>query len=313
MVVDGGAVDWPALVVHGGAGPYTRLTTDPGLAGRLSGALDAALDAGWAVLEAGGSALDAAVAAVRFMEDDGAFNAGRGSVPTTGGSVEMDACVMDDTGRAGAVTCLSGHSAVAAARAVWAEPPGEAQPGGRTVLLAGAGAEAFAAGAGVSELVPIHRAARPGVADPAPLSPEGTVGAVAVTADGRFAGATSTGGRAGQPPGRVGDSPIPGAGVWAEPGCAVSATGAGEAFILAGFSRLVATGRSRGLTLDESIRRALAEVARYGGDGGGIALARDRTWVGAFDTRAMARGVRHRGGKRVTVGDPPGPRSGGRL
>jgi isoaspartyl peptidase/L-asparaginase-like protein (Ntn-hydrolase superfamily) len=235
------------------------------------------------------------------MEEDGRFNAGRGSVPTTDGSVEMDASVMDDTGRAGGVAGLEAHSAVAAAHAVWAVPRGGAPPGGRTILLAGPGAERFAAESRVPALTPLRIGRGIGATDPPPISSEGTVGAVAVTADGRFAAATSTGGRVGQPPGRVGDTPVPGAGVWAEPGCAVSATGAGEAFILAGFARLVATGHSSGQTLAESIGGALAEVRRYGGDGGGIALGRNRTWAGAFNTRAMARGVRHSGGRRVVV------------
>lgn len=293
-------MQWPAIVVHGGAGAYERLSDQPARADRLARALGAALDAGWAVLDARGSALDASVAAVRVMEQDGEFNAGRGSVPTTAGTVEMDASVMDDTGRAGAVACLEGHSAVEAAHAVWAAPDA-APPGGRTILLAGAGAERFAALAGAAALIPLRARPGGGVADPPPLSPDGTVGAVAVTADGRFAGATSTGGRAGQPPGRVGDTPIPGAGVWAGPSGAVSATGAGEAFILAGFARLVAAGHAGGHPLDESMGEALEEVARYGGEGGGIALGRERTWVGAFDTRAMARGVRHVGGRRVVV------------
>jgi isoaspartyl peptidase/L-asparaginase-like protein (Ntn-hydrolase superfamily) len=89
--------------------------------------------------------------------------------------------------------------------------------------------------------------------------------------------------------------------VWAAPGCAVSATGAGEAFVLAGFSRLVAEQRSDGLGLPDAMRAGLARVAGYGGHGGGIALADDGTWAGTYDTRAMARGVRHGGGRHVVV------------
>ena len=252
--------------------------------------------------------MDAVVAAVRVLENDGRFNAGRGAVPNTAGQVEMDGSVMDDTGRAGAVACLTGRSAVAAARAVWAADGGHS-PGERVLLIAGPGADAFAAASGAPMIVPLATAVPPGqtgsgAAEPTPIPPasaSGTVGAVAVTADGRFAAATSTGGRAGQPPGRVGDTPIPGAGVWAEPGCAVSATGAGEAFILAGFSRMVASGRSAGMGLPDALRAALAEVARYGGDGGGIALSADRSWGAAFDTTAMARGVRHAGGRHLVV------------
>lgn len=318
IYVDWGKLEWPAIVVHGGAGAYQRVRGDDRLSRRLAAAIDAALDAGWEVLAAAGDPVDAVVAAVRVLEEDGDFNAGRGAVPNTAGVVEMDGSVMDDSGRAGAVACLTGHSAVAAAQAVWAAEGGVA-PGDRVLLLAGRGADAFAEASGVARLEPLAGSPATGdaagptatgqstgsaatgrVADPAPLPPasaQGTVGAVAVTADGRFAAATSTGGRAGQPPGRVGDTPIPGAGVWAEPGCAVSATGAGEAFVLAGFSRTVADRRSGGESLTDALRSGLVTVARYGGDGGGIALSADRTWAAAWDTPAMARGVRHAAGR----------------
>lgn len=309
--IDAGPVEWPAIVVHGGAGTYQRVTADPALARRLGEALDVALDAGWEVLAGGGDPVDAVVAAVRVMEDDGGFNAGRGAVPTTSGTVEMDGSVMDGSGRAGAVACITGRSAVASARAVWAAEGG-GSPGERVLLLAGPAAGEFAAAAGVPALAPLALSGdgRPGAGtEPAPLppaSPSGTVGAVAVSAGGRFAAATSTGGRAGQPPGRVGDTPIPGAGVWAEEGCAVSATGAGEAFILAGFARCVAGRRTGPGGLADSMRAALAEVARYGGDGGGIALGADRTWAAAYDTVAMARALRHAGGRKRVVLGPDG-------
>lgn len=307
VTVDEGPVKWPAIVVHGGAGAYGRVAGDPSLVGRLELGIDASLDAAWGILAQGGDALAAVIAAVRVLEDHGQFNAGRGAVPNTAGQVEMDGSVMDDSGRAGAVACVTRHSAVAAAQAVWAAEGGHS-PGQRVLLLAGAGADAFAEASGVPAIE--HRATGAtggpgaGPADPTPLPPAsegGTVGAVAVTADGRFAAATSTGGRAGQPPGRVGDTPIPGAGVWAEPGCAVSATGAGEAFILAGFSRMVAAGRAEGGGLPAALQAALAQVARYGGGGGGIALSADRTWAAAFVTRAMARGVRHAGGRHRVI------------
>lgn len=303
--VDTGPVGWPAIVVHDGAGAYERAFGDRALILRLEEAVDAALDAGWAVLGSGGHPVDAAAAAVRVLEDHGDFNAGRGSVPNTAGEVEMDGSVMDGSGRAGAVACLTGHSAVAAARAVWAAEGG-VSPGERVLLMAGPGADAFAAAAGVPTLVPVagRTGSDGGPAAPRPLPPfsgEGTVGAVAVTVDGRFGAATSTGGRAGQPPGRVGDTPVPGAGVWADRGCAVSATGAGEAFILAGFSRLVSQRASAGDDLAGAMRTALLEVARYGGTGGGIALSGGGSWVAAYDTRAMARGLLHPGGRYRAV------------
>jgi beta-aspartyl-peptidase (threonine type) len=144
-----------------------------------------------------------------------------------------------------------------------------------------------------------------GPADPAAFgdapSDEGTVGAVAVSGDGRFAAASSTGGRPGQIPGRVGDTPIPGAGLWSQPGCAVSATGTGEAFVLAGFSRLVGSRLAAGEDPTETLRSGLATVHGYGGSGGGIVLGPGGTWAAGFSTAAMARGLRHRAGRQATV------------
>jgi beta-aspartyl-peptidase (threonine type) len=315
IFIDSGPVEWPAVLVHGGAGGYKRIANDPALADRLEAGIGRALDAAWEPLRAG-SALDAVVAAVRVLEEDGNFNAGRGSVPTSDGSFEMDGSVMSSDGHVGAVAGIREHSAVGAARAVAGRTtqgprhgrsaavarvrPGAGAEG--AILLVGTGADEFAARCEVPDLIPTA-SARHGVADPEPLSPDGTVGAVAVTADGRFAAATSTGGRAGQPPGRVGDTPIPGAGVWSQDGCAVSATGAGEAFILTGFSRSLAERNVAGRSLPESISLALEAVARFGGDGGGIALGADHTYVAGYDTRAMARGLRHGGGRRIVVLD----------
>jgi isoaspartyl peptidase/L-asparaginase-like protein (Ntn-hydrolase superfamily) len=261
--------------------------------------MEAATDFGWAHLTAGaGDPLAAVVAAVEFLENDGEFNAGRGSVPTTAGTVEMDAAVMDGNGWAGGVACISHHSPVRAAEAVL----GLRGP----VLIAGPSADTFATGAGVPRIAPL-RAGSLDVADHAwpeePAASDGTVGAVAVSGDGRFAAATSTGGRSGQIPGRVGDTPIPGAGLWASPGCAVSATGAGESFILAGFSRLVASRHFAGDPLAEALRAALDAVARYGGTGGGIALSGDHTWGAVFNTPAMARSMLHAGGRHTIVVD----------
>jgi isoaspartyl peptidase/L-asparaginase-like protein (Ntn-hydrolase superfamily) len=295
-------VNWPAIVVHGGAGAYARAVDGGGeadvLVADIGAALAAAVDAGWAALTRDAGPLTAVVAAVSYLEDHGGFNAGRGSVPTTAGSVEMDAAVMDDTVRAGAVACISWHSPIRAAEAVLHH--------GGPLLIVGPNADVFAGMAEVPTLNPAGTGAAP-VSDPAPptstQSELGTVGAVAVSADGRFAAGTSTGGRAGQLPGRVGDTPIPGAGLWAWPGCGVSATGTGEAFVLAGFSRLVAEQHASGEKLSAALRLALETVASYGGSGGGIALGADRTWAAAFTTRAMARAVRHAGGRRTTILD----------
>jgi beta-aspartyl-peptidase (threonine type) len=292
--LDHGPVTWPAILVHGGAGAYEGLGASHVA---LIGSIEAAVDVGWAML-AGGAAdpVAAVVAAVRFLEQDGGFNAGRGSVPATDGTIEMDAAVMDQTGRAGAVACVTRHSPVLAAKAVFSL--------GGPVLLAGPNADYFAASRGVPVIEPVHERRESGADPPplvGPLSTEGTVGAVAVSGDGSFAVATSTGGRPGQLPGRVGDTPIPGAGLWAEPGCALAATGAGEAFLLAGFSRLAVARHLAGEPLPDALTAGLEAVKQYGGQGGGIALGRDRTWAAAFNTRAMARGLCHGGGRRASV------------
>jgi beta-aspartyl-peptidase (threonine type) len=296
---DSGPVAWPAIVVHGGAGTYERLSAERAgsrqLEAELEAAIREALDTGWAAL-AGGDPVETVLAAVEFLENHGGFNAGRGAVPNTDGDLEMDAAVMDDAGRAGAVACLAVHSPIRSAQAVLRE----AGP----LLLAGPNADAFAARAGIPRLTPAGRLATR-AADPAafgdPPGEAGTVGAVAVTADGRFAAASSTGGRPGQLPGRVGDTPIPGAGLWAQPGCAVSATGTGESFVLAGFSRLVGSRLAAGEEPRRALGAGLDAVTGYGGVGGGIVLGPGRTWAAAFSTPAMARGVRHDGGRYATV------------
>lgn len=287
---------WPAIVVHGGAGTYGRLAADPGAARDLEAGLDAALDAGWDVL-GGGDPVLAVVAAVELLENHGSFNAGRGSVPNSNGDVEMDAAVMDDDGRAGAVACMAAHSPIRSAEAVMRVTG--------PVLLAGPNADAFAARAGLPRLGLVSQQLATRLTDPAAFEPrpgqEGTVGAVAVTSEGRFAAASSTGGRPGQLPGRVGDSPIPGAGLWAQGGCAVSATGTGEAFLLAGFSRLVGARLAAREDPLLALRAGLDAVHDYEGTGGAIVLGPDRTWAAAFSTTAMARGVRHRAGRQATV------------
>jgi isoaspartyl peptidase/L-asparaginase-like protein (Ntn-hydrolase superfamily) len=288
-----GSVVWPAIVVHGGAGTYSRIVHGgaraDNLAADLRTAIEASVDTGWDALTGGASPLAAVVAAVTYLENDGRFNAGLGSVPTTAGTVEMDAAVMDDTGRAGAVACIGWHAPIRAAEAVFGH--------GGPLLIVGPNADTFAARSDVPTLNPVGTEATLRIEESEP----GTVGAVAVSADGRFAAATSTGGRAGQLPGRVGDTPIPGAGLWAQRGCAVSAPGTGEAFILAGFCRLVASRHAAGDPLTDALHVGLDVVGSYGGNGGGIALGSDHTWAGAFTTRAMARGVRHAEGRHTAI------------
>jgi len=312
--LDVGHLEPPALVVHGGAGNYERLRRlGQGAYEMMGKALEASLDAGWVVLGAGGSALLAVVEAVASMEASGMFNAGRGSVPTTAGTVEMDAAVMDGEGcRAGAVCATTwpanpvraallvagprrAHLDDAPRPAADVEGPLRGGPGLATassfhpLLLAGPGADELSRAAGLEQ---ISLSAGEG---PPALSEEGTVGAVAVGADGHVAAATSTGGRRGQRPGRVGDSPIIGAGTWADDSiAAVSATGTGEAFILAGFAHRVDWVLRQGRGLDEAVVASLEAVAQYGGTGGAIALRASGDFAAAFDTAAMARGWRDR-------------------
>lgn len=289
------------IAVHGGAG---RGESDPvRLAARHAG-LAAALGAGRSVLAGGGTALDAVVAAVAVLEDDEEFNAGRGSALTTACRVEMDASVAwGATGRAGAVAAVEGvRHPVLAARAVLDD--------GRHVLLAGAGAGAFARQAGLAFEDPAWFVTGRRRTDA--KSSQGTVGAVALDAAGHLAAATSTGGRTGQLPGRVGDSPILGAGTWADDRtCALSATGAGEAFMRVAFAHEV-DARMRllpGTDLDAATAAALDLVRAAGGGGGGGCIALDASGALAmpFSTDSMHRGFARGPAGSLLVGSGPGP------
>jgi beta-aspartyl-peptidase (threonine type) len=280
----------PAVAIHGGAGTFERVRTEADEA-ELTEAMERALRAAWAVLDGGGPALTAVVDAVSVLEDSGKFNAGRGGARTISGELELDAAVMDGrTGRAGAVcaTC-SPRNPVRVARAV-------AEAGGQPdspVLLAGVGADLFAAGTGLPEMdasPPSGNVSKESGSGKSG-SPTGTVGAVAVDSAGHVAAATSTGGREGQQRGRVGDSPIIGAGTWADDEtAAVSATGEGEAFLIAGFAHLLDWALRSGSSLDDAVSRSMEEVARRGGKGGSLAMTSSGELLCAFGTRAMARG-----------------------
>jgi len=285
------------LAVHGGAGDgLAKLSRAHLDATRLG--LQAALREGAEYLRRGGTALDAVVAAVMILEDSPEFNAGRGSVLTNEGTVETDASVADgNRRRVGAVTvCRSVRHPVEAARAVM----------DRTdhVLLAGDAVAALAERCGLrreeeawfvtQDAVDQLRRAGAGAAAAAGE----TVGAVARDHDGHLAAATSTGGRVGKLPGRVGDSPVAGAGTWADDAtCAVSATGHGEAFLLAAFAHEVdALVRLAGLGIDEACQRALDAVSGHGGRGGCIAVDSAGTLTMPFNTAGMARGWTDRSG-----------------
>ncbi|MGO9344148.1 MAG: isoaspartyl peptidase/L-asparaginase family protein [Acidimicrobiales bacterium] len=287
----------PVIVIHGGAGAFERVNS-PTDEAELADELGRALQSGWAVLQRGGPALESVVEAVAALEDGGRFNAGAGGSPTIDGTLELDAAVMDGrTGAAGGVCAATWpRNPVRAARAV-AALGGPAQG---PVLLAGVGADRFAAEVGLAKM---QRPADPSAGRAGePASSAGTVGAVAVDASGHVAAATSTGGRAGQRLGRVGDSPIPGAGTWADDEtAAISATGDGEAFVVAGFAHLVDWALRDGWSLSDSVSRAMTEVARRGGEGGVIAVTAAGEVLFSFGTRAMARGLKDSTHARVAV------------
>jgi beta-aspartyl-peptidase (threonine type) len=294
-----------AIAIHGGAGAVPRATLSPEREQRYRAGLEAALEGGYAVLDSGGSSLDAVCAAVRILEDDPCFNAGRGAALTREGAAELDAAIMDGRQqRAGAVASVRHvKNPIDLARRVMEKS--------RHVLLVGAGAEEFALEEGIA-LVPNHyfrtaerqrqleseqRGER--VSDLVPPG-QGTVGAVARDRDGNLAAATSTGGLTNKRPGRVGDSPIIGAGTYAKNGvCAVSATGHGEYFIRAVAAHHVcAAVEHRGLTLELAVRELLHDVLRgLGGDGGLIAVDRDGHIITDFSTEGMYRGVRDSSGR----------------
>jgi L-asparaginase / beta-aspartyl-peptidase len=276
----------PLVAVHGGAAGAGRVTIGAGRARRGLDAVRESLRVAHAALEEGAAALDAAIAAVRVLEDAEDLNAGRGAALTEAGTVELDAAVCDGATRAaGAVTAVSRvRHPVDAARAVLDD--------GRHVLLAGPAADAFALAVGLEEVDPSwfvterqQRALGRSGGD------RGTVGAVVRDGRGHLAAATSTGGMSGQRPGRVGDSPILGAGTWADDAtAAISATGAGEAFLRAVFAHRVHMLMEAGAPLDAACEDALAEVQRFGGFGGCIAVAPSGPAVLPFTGSAMFRG-----------------------
>lgn len=287
----------PAIAIHGGAGTIRKAEMSAARAAPYKDALARALEAGHSVLQGGGTALDAATAAVAAMEDSPLFNAGRGAVYNADGRHEMDAAVMDGrTLRAGAVACVEKvKNPILAARAVMEHS--------RHVLLAGKGAERFAGRQGLKMVNQRYfgTAARFEALRRNLRSHHGTVGAVALDRDGNLAAATSTGGTTGKLPGRIGDSPLVGAGTYADNrACAVSGTGLGEAFIRALVAYDVAARmRYRGASLAVAARAALANVAKLGGDGGLVAVDRRGNLAMPFNSQGMYRACIDRRGRRT--------------
>jgi beta-aspartyl-peptidase (threonine type) len=283
----------PVIAIHGGAGVLRA--DKPGKKQRA--VLEQALEAGYSILQAGGQGLDAVAAAVMVLEDSPLFNAARGSSFNADGEIEMDASIMDgESLRAGAVAAVRRiRNPVLAARTVMEKT--------RHVLLAAQGAERFARRQGLKfePAAYFHTARRWSALRQNRKSYHGTVGAVALDADGNLAAATSTGGYTGKMPGRVGDSPLVGAGTYADNrACAVSGTGLGEAFIRAAVAYDVA---ARMLYLKESLARAsaaaLKAVARLGGDGGLIAVDARGNVAMPFNSEGMYRACIDRRGRRT--------------
>ena len=299
-------MNW-TLMIHGGCGAMRPATLPPEQEERARAGLNAALDAGEAVLGAGGSALDAVEAAARVLEEDPSFNAGRGSVLSADGRVELDAAIMDGRDRrAGAVAGLTTTRApISAARAVMEHSP--------HVLLTYDGADRFAREQGLEQVandwfvIPERRAqleaimAAGGKFDAA--IKYGTIGAVACDVHGHVAAATSTGGLSAKRWGRIGDSPLIGAGTYADDrAAAVSATGLGEAFIRAvAAHELAARIRLAGAGLQEALDAVLADVAALGGSGGLIAVAPSGEAAWGFTTPGMYRAMARDGAREVHV------------
>ena len=302
------------LVIHGGAGTILRrdLTAEAEKAFRQK--LGEALRAGHAVLNGGGSSLDAVEAAIRVMEDSPLFNAGRGAVFNSKGEHELDASIMEGrTLMAGAVAGVRGiRNPITAARAVMEKSP--------HVMLVADGAEEFARAQGIDFEPPEYfhddkrwkqleraRAKDEQALDHTPGDADekfGTVGAVALDRDGNLAAGTSTGGMTNKKFGRVGDSPIIGAGTFADnASCAVSCTGHGEYFIRAGAARDIAALMAY---KDWSVEKAASEVihnrvGKLGGTGGAIALDAEGNFAMAFNTPGMYRGVVQSNGEVETL------------
>lgn len=285
-----------SLVIHGGAGTMSRDRLTPLQEREIRTGLGRALDAGSAILARGGSALDAVTESVRILEDDPLFNAGRGAVFTYDGEIELDASIMDGHSRsAGAVAGVSTtRNPVLLARRVMEESP--------HVFLSRKGADRFAVEQGLEQVDPDwfatperrrqwqeFRARKTSHFD---IDMKyGTVGAVALDMTNHVAAATSTGGLTGKRWGRIGDSPVIGAGTYADDrACAVSSTGVGEYFIRIGVAHeICARVRLKGESLQAAADAVVAELTEMGGTGGVIATGPGGEQVWSFNSPGMYR------------------------
>ncbi len=286
------------LLIHGGSGTIREEDRANYHAGLLE-----ARNAGFEVLEAGGSALDAVLKAVTLMEDNPlAFNAGTGGSPTSDGVVECDAAIMLSDGSCGAVACVTkAKNPVLVADKARTETP--------HVFFVGEGADKLVDNPidNAELLTERTRAAfeRWREQNAGPVG-SATVGAVALDEAGTLAAATSTGGVLGKWPGRVGDSPLIGVGTYANSNVAISCTGKGEAFMKAVTAKDVALRLEYGESLDEAVARALQDVKRFGGSGGLICATADGRVCVGFNAPHMAYAWKTQSGEEAAVGLEPG-------
>ena len=308
--------DW-VLVIHGGAGFIPPDVADDQRQA-YEGGIRRAMDSGVRLLEAGGPAIDAVVEVIAILEDDPMFNAGKGAVFTADGTHELDASLMEGhTLQTGAVAGVSRvKNPIRAARSVMDQT--------RHVLLAGPGADRFAIAAGCEE-VPQHyfytselfaelngilkERGEPVLAKPAydlpPGSPDtrggrqpgNTVGCVALDSEGHLAAGTSTGGLNAKMPGRVGDTPIVGAGTYADNVCAVSGTGVGEQYIRYTIARRVAWLVESGQTPEQAAAHCLTDLLNPN-EGGLIAVSATGEVTAQWNTTSMPRAIADSGGRR---------------
>lgn len=291
------------LVIHGGAGSISKENVSPEQEKAYRQKLNEALEAGYTILENGGSSVTAVTTAIQILEESPLFNAGRGAVLTSEGRPELDASIMDGkTGLAGAVAGVSIiKSPILAAKAVMLHSP--------HVMLAGAGAEAFARELGLELVDPSYfieerrleqlkrikeREMEEGsIAVPDRSEKFGTVGAVALDKEGNLAAGTSTGGMTNKRFGRVGDSPIIGAGTYADnTTCAVSATGHGEFFIrnVVAYD-IAALMNYTNISLKEAAEEVvMKKLVKKGGEGGVIAIDHEGNIAMPFNSEGMFRG-----------------------
>lgn len=272
-----------ALVLHGGAGSWNKISESDKL--KYKAKMEEALRAGFKILDSQRPGLHAVQVAIEILEDSGLLNAGKGAVKNSEGRVELDASIMDGktrkAGAVGAVRTLKNpiHAARLVMEKTW------------HVLLVGTGGDSFAVKNGATSVEESYFNSRS-------ASPFGTVGAVALDCGRNLAAGTSTGGLTGKLPGRLGDSPIIGAGTYAHNStCAVSATGDGEYFIRASVAFSISSQMEHGKSLQAASQDALKTVAQLGGTGGVIAVDKSGNIATPFNTPGMLRGFVRQDGK----------------